>query len=180
MIDSISKPRKKAKLYLFIICVDKLFLKKINEQLTTNHFDSIIIKESEEELRRELQFTPLPSRALGVIMADFNLVTREFPHSKNGIETLIDLGTSYPKLERILIVNPTEKSNKNIAQKMGITNVLIKNDNFFVRFDILAKSIISDLKLKHSRDELRLLLIIFGIFILLSIAVIAGISYFEN
>lgn len=165
---------------LFIVTVDKLFLKKINQHIVFHSFDIIHELSSGEELFKELEFSKLSSNTSAIALVDYTLVDRDHPYEKDGLTVLGQLAEKYPAIERVLLLTPSNKSVKNKANQRGIEHVLIKNDNAFVRFDILLKGVVSKMQLARKRRYFFKLLAIFAVFLAGSTALIAGMTLIEN
>ncbi len=172
--------KTKRPIFLYIVSVDRLFTKDLGKHNSLSVFDKVVEASSGDELLIELSYNPIPKGASAITIVDFVLIDRDHPHSPNGLEVLAQLQEQYKDMELILLLKPVDKSTKNTARKMGIDNVLIKNDNFYVRFEITLKDILNKLTLHRSERELRLLLLIFTIFTTISIATILLISLLEQ
>ncbi len=180
MILSSLRNKSKVPLHLYIVSVDKLFTKELGKHQSLALFDIVREVSSGEELISELAHNPIPKSASAIAVVDFSLNDRDHPHSANGLEVLAQLQEHYREMELILLLKPADKSMKNTAHKMNVEHVLYKNDNFFVRFDILLKGMVNKLYLQRSERGLRLLLLIFGITAFVSLGLILIISLTEG
>lgn len=180
MILSSIRKKSAVQLHLYIVSVDKLFTKELGRHSSLAVFDVVREVSSGEELISELSHNPLPKSASAIAVVDFSLNDRDHPHSANGLEVMALLKEHYRTIELILLLKPADKSTKNTAHKMGVEHVLFKNDNFFVRFEILLKGMVNKMRLKRSERELRLLLLIFGITAIVSLGMILVISLTEG
>lgn len=172
--------KSKVQLHLYIVSVDKLFTKELGRHQSLSVFDIVRETNSGEELISELAHNPIPKSASAIAVVDFSLNDRDHPHSANGLEVVAQLQEHYREIEIILLLKPADKSMKNTAHKMGVENVLFKNDNFFVRFEILLKGMVNKLYLQRSERGLRLLFLIFGITAVISLGLILIISLTEG
>jgi len=173
-------PRNKKTMFLFIVSVDKLFMKKLNQHIVFHSFDVILEIASGDELFKELDQNPLPKHASAIALVDYTLVDRDHPYVKDGLTVLGQLSKKWPSIERVLLLTPSNKAVKNKALQNGIEHVLIKNDNAFVRFDILIKGIVSKLQLSRIRQDFFKLLAFFAIFACVSSALIFGMTLWET
>lgn len=180
MMLSSLRTKSKMQLHLYIVSIDRLFTKEFGRHNSLAVFNKVIETTSGEGLMKELSYNPVPPGTSVIVIVDFSLVDRDHPQSPNGLEVLAQLQESYRNFELILLLKPAEKTNKNTAFKMGIENVLIKNDNFFVRFEIALKEILNKLSLLRKERELRLLLMVFAAFTVISTLIIVIISLIER
>lgn len=115
-------------------------------------------------------------KQIHIVILDYLLKSAENPQAKNGIDILKIIRETNPEVEVIMLSGLDDVDIATNALKCGAVSFVRKNENSFLRIHNNVKFIISEKRLKITKNQSRTTIIIF--FALITLVILFSIYYY--
>ena len=166
---------KESDINIYIVDDDELLSKILRTKFEQTGDYKIISFITGEEFLEYFTKTPIIKRQIHIVILDYLLKSNSNPNAKNGIDILKSIKELNKDVEVIMLSGVDDVDIATLTIKSGAVSFIKKNENSFLRVQNNVKFIISDKRLKLTRNQSQLTRHTF--FTLIAIVIVIAVYY---
>lgn len=166
---------KESDINIYIVDDDELLSKILRTKFEQSGDYRIISFVTGEEFLEYFSKKQLNKRQIHIVILDYLLKSNSNPNAKNGIDILKSVKDLNKEIEVIMLSGVDDVDIATLAMKTGAVSFIKKNENSFLRIQNNVKFIISDKRLKLTRNQSQLTRHTF--FTLIAIVLVIAVYY---
>lgn len=166
---------KESDINIYIVDDDELLSKILRTKFEQSGDYRIISFVTGEEFLEYFSKKQINKRQIHIVILDYLLKSNTNPNAKNGIDILKSVKDLNKEIEVIMLSGVDDVDIATLAMKTGAVSFIKKNENSFLRIQNNVKFIISDKRLKLTRNQSQLTRHTF--FTLIAIVLVIAVYY---